>query len=602
MSMDIVKRGKGLRPLRLGGPVRSNVLRRAGAIAVTLLMVVPLMAVLASPAAADTPGPGTYFKYEYEQRVRDSTDAYYGYKDDTEGTGHYEVISWGPDEASVAYSWEWTYDNNEGDWKSGSDSGVITFDLATRMYTCDRIDLDDAIYASEPPETLGQWIWVPPDVKKGDKLWILDEEWTVTDTDATLWVGWTPRKLIEVTSSGNWHRDDDYGVFDYTYTDRLYFCKDNGMFYAERYNEHDEGTWLGDYASFNYFIEINVVEASYTPEVDWTEGVITYTFWSFVIFAIFGSIFWVGYRIRWMTKTGSMRTERMVHGKPKTSSETVKVKRVHKMEDLPKVVDQATVHFGPFLGHMIEKTLLAGDRVAIATTQFNDLVGIGFYNKEAKVGTILAKGTEVTETIRKYLKVKDFFTEHKHRIKVRSSYYMSKETISRMAAFDNAAYNVFETHKVYRLEGIKPTTYDPDLVRPMKEGDLPAVIALAKKVYKTKAKRWITAAYQSGDLGYVAEVDGNIVGFGFACVCGDDGRLHTLGVHPDHRGKGIAKELHRARLETMRRLGVTTVIDEIADWNLASIRISTLSGFKPVGRMWVETVRTKRIKRNIVRR
>jgi len=602
--MDIVEWGVGSRsrPHGRAGPERSNVLRKAGAIVITLLMVVPLMAALAAPVAAGTPGPGTYFEYEYEQRVRNGSGAYYGYRETTDGTGHYEVRSWGPEEASIQYSWEWSYDNNEGKRDSDSDSGVISFDLESRLYTSRTIDLDDPIYRMELPETLGQWLWVPTDVRKGDKLWILTEEWTVTDTDATLWVGWTPRKLIEVTSSGSWQRDDDYGDFHYTYTDKLYFSKDNGMFYAERYTEHDTGDWFGDYASFDYFIDIDVVEASYVPAVDWTEGVLTYTWWSFVIFAIFGSMIWLGYRARWMTRTGSLHTERELAGSTKTSSETVKVRRVRKMEDLPKMKDQATVHFGPFLGHMIEKTLLAGDRVAIATTQFNDLVGIGFYNKEAKVGTILAKGTEVTETLRKYLGAKDFFSEHKHRIVVRSSYYMSKEAIRKLAAFDNAAYNVFETHKVYRLEGIPPTTYDPNLVRPITEKDLSAVIALAKKVYRKKAKRWITAAYRSGDLAYVAEVKGKVVGFGFACVCGDDGRLHTLGVHPDHRGKGIAKELHRARLEAMRRLGVTTVIDEIADWNLASIRISTLSGFKPVGRMWVETVRTKRIKRNIVRR
>jgi len=136
----------------------------------------------------------------------------------------------------------------------------------------------------------------------------------------------------------------------------------------------------------------------------------------------------------------------------------------------------------------------------------------------------------------------------------------------------------------------------------MTRGDLPAVTRLAKQVFKTPSRRWIAANLDSGDLAYVAVVDGAIVGFGFACVCGDHGRLHTLAVHPDHRGKGIAKELHRARLEAMRRMGVTSVLDEIADWNLASIRISSLSGFQPVGRMWVETVRTKRVEKTIVRR
>jgi GNAT superfamily N-acetyltransferase len=337
--------------------------------------------------------------------------------------------------------------------------------------------------------------------------------------------------------------------------------------------------------------------------VDWKEGVFTYSFWTFIVVAILGTVFWVSRRARWMTRTNSLHTERMREsGGIRSSAESVRVRRVRSIDDLPHIKNQATVNFEPFLTHMIEKTLAADGRVALATTMFDDLVGVGLYNREAKVGTIFAKSTEVTETLRKYLGAKDFFSEHKHRITVRSNYYMSTSDKQKLASVDNAAFNVFETHKVYKLSGIPPTTYDPSLVRPMTDGDIGDVIALAKTVYKAPSKKWIRAALECGDLGYVAEVNGRIVGFGFACVCGDDGRLHTLGVHPDHRGKGIAKELHRARLEAMRRLGVTTVIDEIADWNLASIRISTLSGFSPVGKMWVETVRTSRVKKNIVRR
>jgi L-amino acid N-acyltransferase YncA len=164
------------------------------------------------------------------------------------------------------------------------------------------------------------------------------------------------------------------------------------------------------------------------------------------------------------------------------------------------------------------------------------------------------------------------------------------------------AYNVFENHNVYKLTNIKPMDYDTKLVRPMRSQDLKEVITLSKKIFKTKAKRWIKASFNSGELAYVAVVDGRIVGFGFAEVCGPMGRLHTLGIDPEFRTKGIGKELHRARLEAMRLMGVSQVIDEIADWNLASIRISTLSGFEKIGRMYVETKRSRRIKKNIVRR
>jgi GNAT superfamily N-acetyltransferase len=174
--------------------------------------------------------------------------------------------------------------------------------------------------------------------------------------------------------------------------------------------------------------------------------------------------------------------------------------------------------------------------------------------------------------------------------------------MNRLGKVQNAAYNVFETHNVYRLEPIPEVAFDAALVRPMKEGDLREVAALAKRVYRSRARKWIRACLRSGDLCYVAVADGRIVGFGMACMEGTHGRLHTLGVDPAYRGGGIAKQLHRARLEAMRRMGATDVIDEIADWNLASIRISTLSGFRPAGKVYVETIRRRRIKKNIVRR
>lgn len=580
--------------------VRSKVVRAAVALSVAALMVLPLAAAMASVASAAQAGPGTWFEYEYRQWVDDCTDAYYGYDESTEGEGRYEVVSWGPREARVSYDYSWEYENNEYEHEYGGEEGVISFDLSSRLYTCDRLDLDDPVYQGEDPRTLGQWLWVSPDVREGDRLWILAEEWTVTDTDATLWVGWTPRRLIEVTAEGTWHRNDDYGRFDYTYTDRLYFDRGTGMFYAERYEEHDEGSWEGDYATFAYFIEIDVVDASYVPAVDWVAGFITYTWWTSVTVFIVGGVAYIGHRIRWMSRTSTMRVE-TGSGRTFSGTASVTVRRIKKLNQLPPYVNEATEHFGPFLEHMVAKSLRAGDRVAIAVNG-DDLVGIAFYNREAKVGTVLARTTEVTETLRRFLKAKDFFSEREHRIKVRKDYYLSPDQLRDLARHGSRAYNIFETHKVYRLDGIPVSTYDPSLVRPMTRGDLPAVTRLAKQVFKTPSRRWIAANLDSGDLAYVAVVDGAIVGFGFACVCGDHGRLHTLAVHPDHRGKGIAKELHRARLEAMRRMGVTSVLDEIADWNLASIRISSLSGFQPVGRMWVETVRTKRVEKTIVRR
>jgi RimJ/RimL family protein N-acetyltransferase len=228
------------------------------------------------------------------------------------------------------------------------------------------------------------------------------------------------------------------------------------------------------------------------------------------------------------------------------------------------------------------------------------MVGFAMYNREAKIGTILCRNTELTEMMRRFMGCRDFFTEEKHTMK--ASRMSALQSLRSNNSKIKDVYNIFETHNVYKLYPMPVLNFDTDLVRPMRKEDLDEVSRLAKKIYRTRSKRWIRSSFGSGDIGFVAEMNGKIVGFCFAEVCGDWGRIHTLSVDKEYRGRGIAKELFNARLEAMRQMGVLAVIDEIADWNLASIRIATVAGFVPEGKMYVETARNRRIKKDIIRR
>jgi RimJ/RimL family protein N-acetyltransferase len=278
----------------------------------------------------------------------------------------------------------------------------------------------------------------------------------------------------------------------------------------------------------------------------------------------------------------------------------IKMFRVRKMKDFPHVRNNATMYFQPFLEHWARKSLLVKDRVVIAVTDHLGMVGFAIYNREAKIGTILCRNAEMTEMMRRYMGCKDFFTEEKHTMKASKLASFHSMISSRNKEKD--VYNIFETHTVYKLYPLPVVNFDTDLVRPMKKDDLKEVSILAKKIYRTRSKNWIRSSFEAGDIGFVAEMDGRIVGFCFAEICGEWGRIHTLSVHKEYRGRGIAKELFNARLEAMRQMGVVAVVDEIADWNLASIRIATVAGFKPVGKMYVETARNRRIKKDIIRR
>lgn len=553
-----------------------------------IAVVVFMLAVgLMPPAwAAEEPKAGTYFEYKYKQKIDDGAGEYSGWTESTKGEGRYEVKAWLANEAllNARYTWEYTNDDYEDD--SARVDLDFSFNLTSRRYTSTEIDLDDEPLAGMPPASLAVWFWVPPTVREGQQVQILDMNGTVTDTDAVIWSRWVPRRAIEVVVKGAGTADEEYGDLLYTYVDRLYFDRRTGMFFAERYIEHDTGTFEGLYAEFDSHIKIDVVESSYDVEVAWGTLASVYARNLIIIALVLLGIGYVVHRVRWAAKTIPVFMQPAGTQGPAMGGERdYKLRRVWRARDLPRLRNAATEQFGPFLEHWVEKSLRGRDRVAVAIDQSTrELAGIAFYNREGRIGTVLCRDMQVNELLRRFIRAKDFFSETRHM-------YGS-----------NAVYNVFETQNVYRLDGIPDVTYDASVVRPMTEADMGAVVDLAKQVYKAKARKWVRACHGTGDLGYVAVVDGRIVGFGFACVCGTHGRLHSLAVDPAYRGRGLAKQLHRARLHAMRLMGVVDVVDEIADWNLASIRISTLSGFQPVGKMYVETVRKKRIKKNIVRR
>jgi GNAT superfamily N-acetyltransferase len=576
------------------GHNRSKRPSMAWAIPLVLMMVATgLFGPWVSVVAAEGPKKGTYFDYDYKQNVDGGTGIYDSWTDSTTGRGHYKTLSRGANEVQMSASYYYDYSDYDGKKEHTSNKVTFSFNLSDRHYTSPTIELDDEEYIYQDPHTLCIWLYVPPSISTGERICILDAEWVVTSTNAKIWSKYVAKQnLIEVTERGSGNRNDDYGSMSTTYTDKLYFDKTSGMFVAERYEEKDTGSWKGQPGGFNYHVAIDVTSSSYEFQTDYlTMGSIVLT----VVLVLLGVCYLI-YRIRWRSRFVMVRDLFSV------GLSRVRVKRIWKAKQFPRLQNNATDHFQAFMIHWVEKALVSKDRVAVAIDSQWGIVGVAFYVKEGKIGTILCKHTELTEVLRGFIGCKDFFTEMQHSIAVTGDMQSDPYIMAQINKFGTQAFNVFETYNVYKLPEIRPTSYDADLVRPMTEQDILPVAELAQKVYRCKAKRWIRGNIASGDMGVVAVVDGKIVGFGFACMCGQYGRLHTLGVDPAYRGRGIAKELHRARLEAMRLMGVTSVIDEIADWNLPSIRISSLSGFQPIGKMYVETTRKKRIKKDIVRR
>ncbi len=558
-------------------------------LAICILAVFDITIICISSMHADgRANKGDFFTYDMREYITNGQGDYSGYNEETKGSGRYEVESVSGDEATVHYNWAWTYTSDTEHSAHASRDDRITFSRSTGAYISG-FDLDENI-----PGEKNVWFWIDPNVQQGEHVTILDCTYVVTSTQVTIWTKYLPRQAIELTYSGGFTRDDEYGHFRATYTDKYYMDIETGYIIAERYSEHDTGTSNGIYAEFDWIMELDTTDSSYDRNLDYP--LFTGVFILIPLGIIVG-VYGLYYAIRWAPRRVTT-----------TNYSDLLLKRLRKGKPFPVLCGRTSEFFEPFLEDMVNKAHLAGDRVAVAL-QGNLLIGIAIYHNDAKMGTVLANDTDVTEHLRKYIGTKDFFSEVRHKpISPPSAagqygaYGYASYGYAKQSKPDIDAYNIYETHKILVKENIVPEAYDSTIVRVMKPEDLPAVCELSKKVYKLNGEKWFKALLSVGELGVVSYVDGRLAGFAFATIVDDRARLHSLTVEPAFRTRGIGKEMMRARLNMLSHLGARWAMVEIGDWNLPSMRIATSFGFEPRGRMYVETVRTKRVKRDIVRR
>ena len=86
------------------------------------------------------------------------------------------------------------------------------------------------------------------------------------------------------------------------------------------------------------------------------------------------------------------------------------------------------------------------------------------------------------------------------------------------------------------------------------------------------------------ETSWVVEQDGTIVGFliGFLSQSRPgEAYIHFVGVHPDHRGRGLGADLYGRFFEAVRARGCTSAHSITAPINTGSIAFHTRMGFRP---------------------
>lgn len=545
------------------------------------------------PATVADDGPA-WLEYRLTQRVLNGGGAYEDWSDRLEAVGRYEIGA-----SSVRARYEWHY-RSPSDDRRDEENRRVSFDPASRLYTGRPIDLDD--YDDHPAgEPLHIWWRIPTDLEVGTPVHILEELFMVEGR-----VPGTPetqgRETIRVSLVGGaGEREDAYGSFRTTYTDSYWFDAETGWFLREERDEHDIGTYEGDSAWFDVSEVVEVTAASFVPGTvssyeaerarlgetggtpgfsgSWSDSDIEYEGPSFAErafpYVLGGGAFAL---IVWFV----MR-RRSIH------DYAGKLRRLQAGQSLPSDLAALSPFFGEMIPHLVKQALPIGP--VVVAEGGAGVEGLALAAPSGEAATIFARSTECCEALRREIDSTHFFSEvrHDHSVATRAAASQHNVTLT-----GNHAYNVLETHELLQLKPIpEGVSYDRQVVRRATAADLDAIVQVADAVYAGSNRAWIETTLKVGDVVLVAtdkDVPSSpVIGFAIVSVAGATARFSGLTVASGHHGKGLGKELNRARVRVAHDLGAERAIVEVAAWNTASLEIARATGFEKVGSMYVET-------------
>ncbi len=123
------------------------------------------------------------------------------------------------------------------------------------------------------------------------------------------------------------------------------------------------------------------------------------------------------------------------------------------------------------------------------------------------------------------------------------------------------------------------------IIRELLEHDLPEVVGIENISFTTPWSEtlFFNEIYKQRSIAKVAIIGEKIVGYICANYVADEGHILNLAVHPDFRGKGIAKTLVKNILGDLKETDCRFLYLEVRDSNNAAKELYGGFGFKVVG-------------------
>ena len=122
-------------------------------------------------------------------------------------------------------------------------------------------------------------------------------------------------------------------------------------------------------------------------------------------------------------------------------------------------------------------------------------------------------------------------------------------------------------------------------LRPMRESDLDAVLAIERRAYEFP---WTPGIFRDCLLAnypaWVLAQEGRLLGYGVVSLAADEAHVLNLCTAPEAQGRGHGRRLLRALLQVARGRGARRVFLEVRPSNAAAIALYHDEGFNEIGR------------------
>ncbi len=241
----------------------------------------------------------------------------------------------------------------------------------------------------------------------------------------------------------------------------------------------------------------------------------------------------------------------------------IQVSKVQSVDEQLDSLPTGLSFFDPFLRHEIKEEIEAGGEVFLSRDPEGVTNGLFIYDVFEATGTVFTKSREVF----------DYFYGLKP-----SSYVFSELTVQDLPR---------EDWNIWRLDVDKASMghrFKHEVSIENNVEEIERFVALAQPETNI---RWVGVAIRNGDKCFVVKIAGRIVGIAWMSIIGNIARSHSIYVEPQFRRMGLMKDCLQARLIYLKSRRVHTLVNEIAESNVASSNHAAKAGEKVVGKMYL---------------